>query len=350
MRTALLLLLLTAPWAAADHTSILLREQRAWKGFIKVRALTKGAEKGYGSEEQSETIELVLVSEPQRRTAAVSRMPLREIAVQGSYSLRIDLKAPADGIEGLATRRGSGEGRLHMRAQGWVDPVKGLYRITTISTPKKITALTSSSGLVNGQLETFRSVRTRATILARFVASGRLKNNGKTIRGTRTYVDGVGQEKRDISISWEFRRIDPVLEGRVVAGDGHPVAGVRVLARTNTPARVSKRLPAIVREALTDRSGRFRIGAFWGTWGIQTLGDTLTVNGEVRLVAGVHLKEPAVLRFDDVSEIEVEVDVYRPGVLPRIHTLRRSFSGDVDAYLRYWRQRSPDLVERARVR
>ena len=350
MRTALLLLLLTAPWAAADHTSILLREQRAWKGFIKVRALTKGAEKGYGSEEQSETIELVLVSEPQRRTAAVSRMPLREIAVQGSYSLRIDLKEPADGIEGLATRRGSGEGRLHMRAQGWVDPVKGLYRITTISTPKKITALTSSSGLVNGQLETFRSVRTRATILARFVASGRLEDNEETIRGTRTYVDGSGQAKRDVNISWELRRIDPVLEGRVVAGDGHPVAGVKVLARTNTPARVSKRLPALVHEAVTDRAGRFRIDASWGTWGLQVLGGKITVGGEARLVAGMRLKEPAVLRFDEASEIEMEVDVYRFAALPRVHTLRRSFRDDVGAYLRYWSQRAPRILERARVR
>ena len=135
-----------------------------------------------------------------------------------------------------------------------------------------------------------------------------------------------------------------------MSGAGHPVAGVKVLARTNTPGRVSKRLPALVREAVTDRAGRFKMDAFWGTWGVQALGNKLTVNGEVRLVAGAHLEAPAVLRFDDVSKIELEVEVYRIGVLPRIHTLRRSFGDDVDAYLRYWRQRAPRLVEQARVR
>jgi hypothetical protein len=350
MRAAALLLLVVAPWAAADHASILLREQRAWKGFIQVRALTKSSETEYGSEEQTERIEIVLVSEPQRRTGAVSRLPLREISVTGSYGLKIDLKEPADGVEGLVSRRGSGEGRLHMKAQGWVDPVKGVYRISAATTPKKITALTSSSGLVNGRLQTFRSVRTRATILARFVASGRLEDKERTIRGTRTYEEGSGQSKRGVSISWELRRVDPVLLGRVVGGDGRPVPGVKVLARTNTPERASKRLPQLVREAVTDRAGRFRIEAFWGTWAIQALGNKVSVHGETRLVAGMQLEKPTVLRFDDAPEIELELDIYRVAALPRIHTLRRSFNDDVDAYLRYWRQRAPRILDRARVR
>ena len=135
MRCLLLILLaLAAPARGGPgQDSVLLLEERAWKGVIEVTAVSRAPERVKGEERQTERVEFVLVTKPPRRTVGHARLPFQLHDVKGEWNLAVDTR-DGEGENALKTS-GQGAGRLHARVGGWVEPGTGKYRFGVNASP-----------------------------------------------------------------------------------------------------------------------------------------------------------------------------------------------------------------------
>ena len=337
-------LLLTVSIRADDAQ---LREPRAWRGTIRVRALSDEPEGGKGREEQTESAEFMLVTEPPRVSVMAPRLAFELRESEGSYALRIDTREPGRADGESVSVKGAGAGRLHLHAEGWFEPKTGKYRLELRADPDRLVALTTMSGIEGGRFQTFRHAESRPTYLDSFVAEGKVDGDGRTIRGERSFSDKSGALRRDVHVAWTLRRVDPAIEGRVVDHAGRPLEGVKILARTTNPERVRKRMPPILLEGVTDAAGRFRIDAFRAFWRFEVLA-AVRPGGDPEVIAGREIEEGAEVRFDSAPDLEIALDVYRLAALPDAERLQRAFAGDAKRYLEFVRAKySPEELRRA---
>ena len=226
---------------------------------------------------------------------------------------------------------------------GELDAGTGRYRLVVRTTPVRLVAKTTLSGIDRGSFRTFRTVTARASFLDGLELKGLAKERG----GSRTFVDKKAGLVRDVVVRWTLERVDPVLKGRVLDHLGRPVAGLRLLAKTTNPARIRQRLPPLLRKGVTDRNGRFAIDVFFAHWGLEAVG----VAREGLVVEGVRHKTGIAVRFKNAPRAELTVNVYRLKALPYARLVHRYFKGDVSRYLAYVRERvDAAALDRALVR
>ncbi len=338
MRVFLLLLLLAGSGAAEGEV---LREARAWRGKITVRSLSAEPPGGSGREEQAETVEFLLVTEPPRVSVGRPRLEFAMRESEGSYVVRIDTKEPGNQGDGSVVTKGGDEGRLHVAAGGWFFPDTGECHLALRAQPTTFAVMTTLSGIVGGRFQTHRTVATRSSFLANFVAEGRLEEDGRTFRGMRTLVDKTAPLSREVVLEWVLERVDPRITGRVVDAAGRPLGGIAILARTTNPDRVRRKLPPILLRGETDAHGRFAIDAYCASWRLELLGAVKEAEEGSLLVAGLELEAGVEVRFDSAPENEIILEVFRLAALPDEELLASGFGGDVKAYLRHLRARYP---------
>ncbi|MGQ0613275.1 MAG: hypothetical protein ACT4PV_06020 [Planctomycetaceae bacterium] len=338
MRLFLLLLLFAGSGAAEGEV---LREARAWRGKVTVRSLSEEPSGGSGREEQSESVEFVLVTEPPRVSVGRPRLEFTMRESEGRYAVRLDTKEPGNPGDGVIVTKGGDEGNLHVAAGGWFHPDTGECHLAVRAQPATFAVMTTLSGIVAGRFQTHRTVATRGSFLAAFVAKGRLEADGRTFRGSRTLVDKAAPLRREVVVEWVLERIDPRLTGRVVDGAGRPLGGLSILARTTNADRVRRKLPPILLRGETDAHGRFVIDAYCSFWRLELLGKLHPTEGGTLLVAGREVEAGVDVRFDSAPESEISLEVFRLEELPDPELLAGGFGGDVKAYLRHLRARYP---------
>ena len=341
----LVLILVLGGAAAGDEAPAgdpALLEPRAWKGVIEARGRNVGKEITKGEEVQHERIEFLLVTEPPRTTIGWPRLAFKLREGRGAYELSTDV-CEGDG-EGALSSRGAAAGELHPVIEGFVEPTTGKYKLAFEVMPGTIAIVGTVSGVVEGKLVNHRTAGRRSPFLSGFGVEGDLGEEGRVISGERTITDRRGGVLREAAVTWRLERLDAVVRGRVRDHLGRPVEGMKVLARHVDADRIRKRLPPLVREGKTDGNGRFRIDAFHGGWTVQLVGE----ERDGLVLAGRAVPEVLQVRFDDVPDLEVSVEIYRLDLLPQPHLLGGHFQGDADAYLAHVRERAPAaLLERA---
>jgi len=324
-------LLLVALAARADVPEPVYK-LRAWKGFVRVRSLSRERADQKGREAQEEEVTFTIVTLPPNK--AKPWMAFEARASAGSWRLILNRQS---GSGGNAVRtRGEDSGRLHVAVDGMVDPRTNRYVLRLQTSPQRFVITATMSGIEEGRLQTFRTGITRNSFLAGFKAEGQLEQDGRLLRGKREFVDRNKRLPRDVVILWEMRRVDAVVAGRVRDQLGRPVVGARVFARHTTAARVRKGLPPIVKEAATDKAGRFSMKAFLGWWSVRVEG----FESSGVLFEGGARKDPIELKFDDSPQTEIEMKAYMLRALPTPRLLHRHFRGNVDQYLNYIRPRA----------
>jgi hypothetical protein len=155
------------------------------------------------------------------------------------------------------------------------------------------------------------------------------------IEGKRTLVDRRGGAVREAEVTWwsaSMRR------ARSRRGPSAPGRGMKVPARHVDAERIWA--AAALREGKTDAEGRFRIEAFHGAWTVQLVGE----EREGLVLAGRVVEGVTQIRFDDVPNPDLKIEIYRLDLLPQPHLLGRHFQGDADAYLAHIRERAPAEV------
>ncbi|MGH7163534.1 MAG: carboxypeptidase-like regulatory domain-containing protein [Planctomycetota bacterium] len=337
MRSVAALLALAAVAGADDAP---LREPRVWRGVVEIRATSKSPPQGKGREEQTERLEFWMVTEPPKQTLVRARLPFDSREALGEYEVALDLSEPGRRDGETVAIEGRGAGRLHGRVGGWVEPETGAYSFAVQVEPTTLVAKTTLSGVENGRFQTFTTVERRRAFLASMEAEGKLESEGRAFSGSRSWTDRSGRLAREVSLAWRVRRVDPVVQGRVVDRAGAPLEGVRVLARTTNRERVALRQPPFLLEGTTDAEGRFRIDAWHATWGVEVCGLERADGERVLLVAGRDLPDGVEVRFEKVPDLEIALDVYRLDRLPFADLFRGRFSGDVKAYLAYVAERA----------
>lgn len=338
MRCLILILLLAA---AAAPGEVLLLEKRAWKGVVEVSSVSSEPRDGRGHERQQERLEFVLLTSPPTKSVAWPRVPLLMRDGRGDFNLAIDTRRGRDGK--VVVTKGHGAGRLHPHVLGYVEPSRKRYRLSIRAMPNDLVAKTTLSGVGNSGFTTWRSITARRSFLANLQVNGEMTEGGRVLTGRRTFVDKRASLARNVEITWRIERMDPVVEGRVTDHLDRPVGGVTVLARTTNPARIRQRMPPLLRKGRTDEDGRFSIPVFWANWSVEVVG----LSREGTVIAG-H-RAGADVRFDDVPQIDIRVDVYDLRALPWPRLLDGHFQGDVARYLAYVRERVPaHVLEAAR--
>jgi len=343
MRCLVLILLLGAV-ARSQDTDPVLHEPRVWKGVVEAAGIGADVTLTGGEETQRERIEFLLVTEPPKVTVGWPRLFFGMRAVRGTYDLDIDTRE-GEGDAAIVTR-GSAKGALHPRVEGYVEPTTGRYKLAVEVQPAMLAAVSTYSGMWEGRFVTWRTAAQRVPLLAGLAEEGTLDEGGRIIRGSRTFVDRRGGHVREVELNWRIERLDPDVRGRVVDHLGQPCRGLEVRARYQDAERIRRRLPPLLRTATTGDDGRFRVPAFRGDWTVEIVGQVQ--DGIV--YAGRRVDEVARIRFDEVPDLEVDIEAYRMEALPRTDLLERHFRGDVDAYLAYIRERvHPHVLELART-
>lgn len=319
-----------------------LLEPRAWKGVIEATGRNVGKEITRGEETQRERIEFVLLTDPPKTTIGWPRLLFKMREGHGTFAIATDVRE-GEG-EGAFTSRGDASGELYPAFEGFVEPTTGKYKLSVDVTPVTLAVVGSVTGIVDGKLVHYRTAGQRAPFLAGFEMEGDLGEEGRLMSGEKTFIDRRSGVVREAKVTWRVERLDAAVRGTVKDHLGRPVAGMKVLARYTNAERMHQRLPPLLREGTTGDDGRFRIDAFHGAWSVQLVGEER--EGLVR--AGRVIPDLVQLRFDDVPDLDLKIDVYRLEALPQPHLLRGHFQGDADAYLLYIRGRSPAAVlERA---
>jgi len=319
-----------------------LLEPRAWKGVVEASGRNIGKEITRGEEVQRERIEFVLLTEPPRKSIGWPRLPLKMREGIGSFELSTDVRE-GEG-EGALSSRGSAKGDLYPRVEGYVEPTTRKYALTVNVAPSLLAVVGSVTGVIDGKLVHVRTAGQRAPFLSGFVMEGETGEEGRLISGTRKFTDRRGGVTREAEVTWRIERLDPAVRGRVRDHLGRPVDGMKVLARFQNGERLRQHLPPMVREGKTDAEGRFRIDAFQGAWTVQLVGE----ERDGRLLAGRMFADLVQVRFDDVPDLDLKIEIYRLDALPQPYLLRGHFQGDADGYLSYTRERVPlSILERA---
>jgi len=332
MRCLVLILPLLGAPALADD--VVLHEQRVWKGVVDVTSKSREPTVGEGCEQQRERIEFVLLTQPPRMSVMAARLPMKMRESSGSWELSVD-RTEGEGLKAVK-KKGWGEGRLHPRVIGYIEPTTGRYRLRLACEPKQLVAKTSMAGLVRGQPATWRSVTARRPFLSTFDVGGELTEEGRVLAGEQSFIDKRVGLARKVEIRWRVERVDPVVAGCVFDHLDRPVVGLKVVAHTTNPNRMRRRLPPIVREGTTDAEGRFRIGVYWAHWSVA-------IAGAVRdgvVFTGHQVKGGTYVRFDDVESLDVRVKAYNLRALPRSRLLAGHFQGNVLEYLAYIEERA----------
>ncbi len=339
MRCLVLILLVgLAVGQAPPESDPTLLEPRAWKGVIEASGRNVGKEITRGEEVQRERIEFLLVTEPPRTTIGWPRLLFKLREGRGGYELSTDVRE-GEG-EGAITSRGDAKGELHPVFEGYVEPTTGKYKLSVGVTPSTIAVLGTVSGVVEGKFLNYRTAGGRAPFLSGFGMEGDVGEEGRVIEGKRTFIDRRSGVVREAEVTWRVERLDAAVRGRVVDHLGRPVAGMKVLARNRSAEQMRKRLPPLVREGKTDAEGRFRIEAFHGAWTVQLVGE----EREGLVLAGRMIDGVTQIRFDDVPDPDLKIEIYRLDLLPQPHLLRGHFQGDADIYLAHIRERVPAEV------
>jgi len=335
-------LLLLAPARAGEDPA--LSGARVWKGFIEVAAVSSEPPDGRGREIQKERIDFVLLTEPPKQSVAWPRLPMLMREGFGSYELSIDFKTGQD-AEAIV-KQGEGQGKLYPRVQGFVEPTQNRYKIVAAVTPGELVARSSIAGMWEGKPTAWRTVLQRTPFLGAFEAEGELDEQGRVLRGTRSFLDRRQTLDRQVDITWRIERIDPVVKGRIVDQHERAVPGMKVFARHTNPERRRNRLPPLWREGESDVEGRFRLECFWAPWTVEVVGlEREGIVYEGRVVPG-----DVQLRLDDVPDLVIQVKAYDLARLPRPELLRRHFQGDVGRYLAWLRERvSEEVLARALI-
>lgn len=335
MRLFALFLLTASVWA----DEVVLDEVRAWHGRIQIEARSEPGKGASGTELQTESVDFVVVTDPRFTAGARERLQLRLRQAEGEWKLKLDLRQ--DQGSGDLVTQGSGEGKLLLSLTGTLDPTTRRVVLKTGAKPHRLVAQTMLSGVDAKGLAAFRTVASRLPYLGGLEEQGELSEDGRTARGERTFVDRRGTYPRKVVIRWSLERLDPEVRGRVVDGKGEPAAGLRVLARTWRAGRM------ILKEGVTGADGRFSIPVHFASWGVQVVGRE--EKGVV--TSGLVAPDAAMLRFDSVPDLELEVKRYRLALLPRPELLASHFQGDVDGYLEWvTRRASPAALARAEVK
>jgi hypothetical protein len=331
MRVLWLALLAAAP-AAADE--VLLREARAWRGSVEVRARSVEPEGATEfREEHVERVDFLVVTEPKASPGPPRPLGFVPREMEGSWSVRIH-----DRDEHVT--RASGEGPLRPRVTGEVDPVSGRCRLDVQVTPARFIVPATMAGMVEGRPQTFRTVAGRGSFLAEFTAEGTLED-GRRLAGARTFEDRRAKHPRAVTIEWRLERIDPVVAGRVTDHRGRPLAGLAVVATTTNAERLRRRLPPLRLEAVTGEDGTFAIDAFHAPWRVEVMG----ARRGAELIEGGELD--AEVRLDHAPALEVELAVYRLEALPWRRLFHEYFQEDGKRYLAYVRERVSERELRA---
>jgi len=291
---------------------------------------------GSGGETQVEIAEFTLVTEPGVWAGRHPRLKVRLIHMQATFESRIDQKQQADSVDGLAAIKGSMKRRMHVEVDGWIDPANGRYALRARVTPAEFAIRVTRSAIVGGRLQTFRTVRRRRALMGKFSEVGTLRDDGRGVTGSRSFVQEARGPDRNVTVTWSLERLDPVIRGQVVDRAGRPVKGVAV--RATAPGGGGM----MVRSAETDSQGQFEIPCITGFWRVFTIGQVVRHEEGPILVAGTQL-ESVHIQFDDVPTLDMTITRYRLLALPRPDLLRR-FSGDVDKYLAHLRKRAPAIV------
>jgi hypothetical protein len=319
-----------------------LLEPRAWKGVIEASGRNVGKEITRGEEVQRERVEFLLVTEPPRTTIGWPRLAFKLREGRGSYELSTDV-LEGEG-EGAIASRGDAAGDLYPVFDGYVEPTTGKYKLTMDVTPATIAVVGTVSGVVEGKFVNYRTAGRRAPFLSGFGMEGDVGEEGRVISGSRKFTDRRSGVVREAEVTWRIERLDAAVRGRVADHLGRPVAGMKVLARHIDGNRMRQRLPPLLREGKTDAEGRFRIDAFHGPWTVQLVGE----EREGLVLAGRMVEGVTEIRFDDVPDPDLKIEIYRLDLLPQPHLLPRHFQGDADAYLSHIRARAPaEVFERA---
>ena len=324
MRALAVLLLWAALLAAEPEKPVPLEEPRAWRGRIEVEAVAAD-----GSETQKERVDFVAETAPRRTTGGPTRLKLQLRRASGTWALEIDRKKAKQGRK--VAQKGSGSGELSVRLTGELDIATGTVVLRPRVQTPRLVARTTVAGVGAGGFGSFRSVASRRACTGSDVEAGKLDAPRRTAKGERTYEDSAEGVARKVTVRWTLERIDPVVRGRVVDHEGKPVAGLRVVAST---VRVAQDRPGTYvdrREAKTGDDGRFTIPAEFLTWGVQVFA---SVDGDI-VTAGYVGNDAAVVRFDEVPDLEIRVVRYRLSHLPQSRLLETRFRGDVDRYLDY---------------
>jgi hypothetical protein len=332
---ALILLLLAAAPTGAEEPPLLMRESRAWKGIVEVRARPKAFPGIEGGTTQTERIEFVVVTDPPKKIINVPRLDFRPREMSGEFKIDVDLK------EGSGDRArktsGQGGGGLFPKVRGYVLPSRDHCAFEVSVSPSRLTARTTMVGIHRGKLSTFRSVATSRPFLQRFKAAGRLEEGGRRASGSESFIERSGRYPRVVTVSWSLERIDPVIEGTVTDSAGKAVAGVKVLARSTNAYRIQNKMPPFLKEAETDDRGRFRIDAWTASWNLEVLG--LEREGVVYSPADLF---DVKIGFTETPDLEIRLEAFRLRDLPWAYLLRRHFQGDVRGFLEHIRARVPE--------
>ncbi|MHC4938166.1 MAG: carboxypeptidase-like regulatory domain-containing protein [Planctomycetota bacterium] len=321
----LLLVFLLATPVLADE--LLLAEVRAWKGEVVVESRSDPGKAGSGAELQLEKASFIALTDPRQTMGARERLRLNLRRMEGSWKLSLDLKEHKAG--GDLVTRGEGKGALHFALNGYLDPVSGKVRFKTGAEPSRFVVRTTLSGVDAKGFAAFRTVASRRSFLSALNEWGQLSEDRRTAKGERTYVDRRGKFPRTVKLSWKLERLDPEVKGRVLDQNGEPVVGATVIARTWGGGRM------LGRNATTDAEGRFRIPAHFASWGVQVIGR----EEDGLVTSGVAKADAAVVKFDEVPDVEIRVKRYKLIWLPKHELLATHFQGDVDKFLDYLSRR-----------
>ena len=319
---------------ADEPGDLLLKQSRAWRGFVEVEAHRPPDTRITGDEIQKERVEFVAVTNPGRTGDARHRLQLKLVRSTGKWSLKLDLRE-SKGAGEVATR-GSTAGAMNFTLDGVLDVRSGAVRLRFGTRAQRILAKTTMSGMDGSGFATFRNVATRRTILDGLVETGALNTERSKASGDREFVLKRGAQTRKVRIRWMLERLEPEVRGRILDQHGSPIAGLRVVARTLSPAGPGVVASTIMIEGKSDADGRFRIPAKPGTWGVE-------IPGRVQkgvLTRGWAKSDAVQLRFDNVPDLAITAVTYRLDRLPRSHLLARNFRNDVDRYMEYVERRN----------
>ena len=254
----------------------------------------------------------------------------------GSWKIKTSLREPGTQAGDYKSTKGAGGGRLFPRVvSGRVDLATGACTVRVQCTPGILHVPVNFTGIDRGQMRNFRHVEKRKSYVQHFKMEGKLEAGGTLLRGGRKFKDRSYRLARDVTVTWELQRIDPLVHGTVKDQSGRRLVGVLVKARTTNPARVKQKLPPIWKDGRTDRNGDFRIEAEPATW-FLSVPAALHDSSEGVLVIGEQIvADGAQVTAEKMPDVDIEVVTYVLAKLPEHGLLHSRFDGDVRSFLSY---------------
>ena len=323
---------------------------RAWRGWVEVRAISQAPPQGKGREEHTERVDFTLQSRVYKLFGKPHRVLLNLKQGKGEWKIETSLREPGAQAGDYKSTKGSGFGRLYPRVvSGRIDLATAACKVRVQCTPGILHVPVSFTGIDRGQMRNFRHVEKRKSDVQQFKMEGKLEADGTKLRGTHKFTDRSYRLAREVTVTWELQRIDPLVHGTVRDQSGHRLVGVLVKARTTNPARVKRKLPPLWKDGRTDRNGDFRIEAEPATW-FLSVPAALHDSSEGALVIGEKIvADGAQVTAEKMPDVDIEVVTYVLAKIPERGLLQSRFDGDVGSFLSYIEARhGARALERAR--